>query len=140
MSLLQAAFSHFAFAKKYDRGGHDGFFRSVVTQAQVKGPLLITHTRQDTAVGSAYAIASRVAGQIAAALGDADDPYGGLGSNGAQKTPEANFLQMLKPGSAYAPFLAGKVYNLKADGLITGHSEITNAAVAYAMLSAIAAT
>lgn len=140
MSLLQAAFSHFGFAQKYDRNDHDGFFRRVVTEAHVKGPLLITHTRQDTAVGIAYTISSRIAGQIAAAIGDANDPYGGLGSNGAQKTPEAIFSQLQKAGTTYPPFVARKVYNLKSDGLITGHSDITNDAVAYAILTAVAAT
>jgi hypothetical protein len=51
--------------------------------------MIITHTRRDTAVGMAYAIASSVAGQASSAIGDADSPYGGLGSNGAQHTPEA---------------------------------------------------
>jgi len=140
MSLLQAAFSHFAFADKYDRNKNDGFFRKVVTSGGIRGPLLITHTRADKAVGMAYAIASRVAGQIAAAIGDADDPYGGLGSNGAQKTPEASFSSMRRSGDPYPVFTQGRIHNLKADGLITGHSEITNDAVAYAILNAVAST
>jgi hypothetical protein len=43
---------------------------------------------QDTVVGYAYAIASRVAGDNAKAIG-ANDEFGGLGRNGTQNTSEA---------------------------------------------------
>jgi hypothetical protein len=91
-------------------------------------------------VGIAYAIASRVAGQIAAAVGDADDPYGGLGSNGAQKTPEATFGALLAPGAAYAPMAPGRITNLKSDPFIANHSDIRGEAVAHAILTAVAST
>src|SRR4029450_4507756 len=37
------------------------------------------------AVGIAYPVASRLAGTVASAFGDANDKFGGLGRNGAQK-------------------------------------------------------
>jgi len=49
----------------------------------VAGPILITHTANDKAVGIAYALASRISGQTGAALGDATDVFGGIGRNGA---------------------------------------------------------
>ncbi|HEV2123314.1 MAG TPA: hypothetical protein VGW38_11135, partial [Chloroflexota bacterium] len=57
MTLLQAAFSHHGFAHRYD-GTHDGFFRRVVSDQRVSGPILITCTPNDRAVGLAYPIAS----------------------------------------------------------------------------------
>src|SRR6185369_7988531 len=69
--LLQAAFSHNSFAEHFD-GPRDGFFRAVVASSCVKGPIMITHTANDTAVGIAYALASRVSGQDAAAVGGPD--------------------------------------------------------------------
>jgi hypothetical protein len=80
MTLLQAAFSHNGFSKS-----QHGFFRSVVERRRVNGPICITHTRNDRAVGIAYPLASRLAGQTAAAFGDENDKYGGLGRNGVQK-------------------------------------------------------
>ena len=113
VSLLQAAFSHFGFANHYE-GDKDGFFRRMVTDDMVRGPVLITHSVHDTAVGYAYPLASRLAGQNAAGLGDAGDRFGGIGRNGAQKTPEAIACQLQEAGKDYA-FASPSVVNLNAD-------------------------
>jgi hypothetical protein len=138
MTLLQAAFSHNGFAVKFD-GTHDGSFRAVVASHKVRGPILITHSKFDTAVGREYPLASRVAGQDAAELGDANDRFGGMGSNGAQHTPEASEGPLSAVGGPYT-FAAGKVYNLNADAIIKEHSDICHDEVAYAVLKGIAAS
>jgi hypothetical protein len=38
MSLLQAAFSHYGFARNWDQRNNDGFFRRVVDQKAIRGP------------------------------------------------------------------------------------------------------
>ena len=135
MTLLQGAFSHNGFGVQFDQV-HDGGFRQVVAQKKVRGPILITHTRNDKAVSIAYPIASRIAGQTASALGDENDLYGGLGSNGAQHTPERVPGTLLEVGGSY-PFAASatssKLYNLQADAFIGGHSDIANPQVAFAL-------
>jgi hypothetical protein len=140
LTLLQAAFSHNGFAQRFDQI-HNGFFRQVVTQNKVSGPIVITCTQNDAAVGLLYPLASLIAGQNASKLGDANDPYGGIGRNGAQHTPEvsqeATSLQAV--GNAY-PFQAGKLYNLNADACISGHSDVCKDEVAYAVLAAVAVT
>lgn len=136
ISLLQAAFSHYAFSDNYDGSGKPGFFRRVVSESRVTGPMIVTHTRNDKAVGVGYAVASRLVRQVAAALGDEHDTYGGLGSNGAQATPERVPGDMHAPGQPYQ-FSSNHVYNLKADPYVSGHSDIANDAVAYAILSAV---
>jgi hypothetical protein len=138
MSLLQAAFSHYGFAVDYD-GTHDGFFRGVISGAAIAGPILVTHTPNDTAVGNLYPLASLLAGDQAADLGDANSPYGGLGRNGAQKTPEAVQLRLLPVGSPYA-LTAGRIHNLEATQFVHNHSDITGPEVAQALAYAIAAT
>ncbi|MGI8988773.1 MAG: serine aminopeptidase domain-containing protein [Bryobacteraceae bacterium] len=137
MTLLQAAFSHYSFAHNYEPGS-DGLFREVVTDGKVTGPILISHSMRDTAVGKAYAIASAIAGQIAQALGDENDRYGGLGRNGARLTPEAVDGNLQAVGSTYQ-FTGGKIFNLTADDIIMEHSDICKPEVAYALLSAVAA-
>jgi len=140
LSLLQGAFSHYAFSQKYDASGKPGFYRTLIDEGRVSGPAIITHTRADDAVGMAYAVASRAMRQIAAALGDKNDPYGGLGSNGAQKTAEAREAKMPKAGAPFdQPLAKGTMTNLLADGLITNHSDVTNPHAAYAVLSTAAA-
>jgi pimeloyl-ACP methyl ester carboxylesterase len=138
LSLLQAAFSHYGFAEKWD-SSHDGFFRRVVTRKAVAGPAIITCTANDKAVGLAYPIASLLAGQVAAGIGDKDDKYGGIGRNGAQKTPESTDMSLLDVGGAYQ-LTKGRLHNLSADRFIKDHSDVDNKQVVYAVASAIATT
>jgi len=144
MTLLQGAFSHNGFAAKFDQT-NDGAFRQVAAGQKVRGPILITHTRNDKAVGIAFPIASRIAGQTASSLGDENDLYGGLGSNGAQNqftTPERVVGTLLDVGGSYA-FGAGvsssKLFNLKADGFIAGHSDIVKPQVGFAVAMGMSA-
>lgn len=139
MTLLQAAFSHLGFAQDYDGKKSDGLFRRVMAERLVSGPVLVTCTANDKAVGVMYAIASRIKNQVASGLGDKNDIYGGMGRNGAQTTPEASNATLLGLGAPYQ-FAGGKLYNLNADALISGHSDICKKEVAYALLSAVAAT
>lgn len=137
LSLLQAAFSHYGLAEKWD-GKNNGFFRRVISARAVEGPMIITCTVNDKAVGLAYPIASLLAGQVAAGIGDKDDKYGGIGRNGAQKTPGTVELSLLDAAGSYQ-LTNGKVHNLSTDRLITSHGDVANRAVAFAVASAIAA-
>jgi hypothetical protein len=129
MSLLQAAFSHNGFSQSMK-----GFFRKVIDQERVKGPILVTHTKNDMAVGVAYPIASRLAGQVAAALGDENDRFGGLGRNGAQKMNVGEVIKgTLQPVDGTYAFVPGKFFNALADQFIAGHSEVRGPEVAYAV-------
>lgn len=136
MSLLQAAFSHHGFAEKWD-GVNDGFFRRVITEKAISGPVIITCTANDRAVGVAYAIASLVAQQTAAGIGGPNSKYGGIGRNGAQKTKEADRSAMVAAGEQIT-LRPGRLHNLNADRFIKDHSDVRNRNVAYAVLSAIA--
>jgi hypothetical protein len=138
LTLLQAAFSHLGFAQDYDGKKSDGLFRRVMADRMVAGPVLVTCTSNDKAVGVMYAIASRLKNQVASGLGDKDDLYGGIGRNGAQTTPEASDATLLGVGGHY-PFESGKLYNLNADTVINNHSDICKKEVAYALLSAVSA-
>ncbi|HEX9965841.1 MAG TPA: hypothetical protein VGB04_12770 [Allosphingosinicella sp.] len=136
LSLLQGAFSHNAFADEVQ--GRRGFFRGVVADGKVAGPIIATHTRNDKAVGIAYAIASRLANDVAAGVGGPDDVFGGIGRNGAMRlaAAEHRMAELGGPDSAYPPFDPGIVINLKADPFIANHSDVANPAVANAVLSA----
>jgi pimeloyl-ACP methyl ester carboxylesterase len=136
ISLLQAAFSHNGLSGNFD-AGRPGFYRVVVSEKRASGPIVITHTKNDRAVGIAYPLASRIARQNASAFGDANDPYGGMGRNGAQRTAEANGNAALLAavGHEYG-FQPGRIYNLLADDTIRDHGDVTGLRVAYAVLSA----
>jgi predicted alpha/beta hydrolase len=138
MTLMQAAFSHYGFSRNW-KDGKDGAFRAVLADHRVTGPVLVTHTGNDKAVGIAYALASRVAGQVAAQLGDRDDIYGGIGRNGALRTPEALDARLLDVGGGYE-LEPGRLHNLLADRFVGSHSDILGSQVSYAILSAVAAS
>lgn len=135
LTLLQAAFSHYGFADDYG-GGASGLFRPVLARQLVRGPILVTHTVNDKAVGMAYPLASRLARQVGAGLGDAGDRYGGIGRNGAQKTPEARAGALLGLDGVYA-LDAGSIHNLRADEFIGNHSDVAGREVAHALLAAM---
>jgi hypothetical protein len=141
MALLQAAFSHNGFSKQ-----RNGFFRSVVESKRVVGPILITHTKNDKAVGLAYPAASRIGHDKTSGFGDADDEFGGLGSNGAQKMEVgeifANVNTLLPTGQPYA-WQPGKFHNLESSKFIVdpkggdAHGWIFVPQVAWALSRAI---
>lgn len=135
VSLLQAAYSHFGMAQGWDGAQANGVFFKV--PAKVDGPMIVTFTKNDKAVGLAYPVASRIARQIGVGLGDANDKYGGIGRNGALKTPASlPVVKLQDVGGAYA-FAKGRVSSLEATEFVKGHSDIAGRQVAYAVLTAV---
>jgi hypothetical protein len=139
LMLLEAAFSHFGFSP--DNGhGTPGFFRDAIVKKVVKGPFLSTFSAQDTVVGYAYSIMSRLAGDNTREIGDASDDFGGIGRNGPLKTTEVANSKLKAPGTPYE-YKADVINNLDGSGgLIKDHSDVTNEAVTYAFASAVART
>jgi len=139
VTLLEAAFSHYGFSA--DNGqGTAGFFRDVIAKKVTKGPLVATFSAQDSVVGTTYALASRIALDNVKAIGDGNDPYGGIGRNGAIKTAESTFGKLQAAGApdgAYQ-FKLGVVNCLDGSGgLIKDHGDVTNPAVTYAFASSV---
>jgi hypothetical protein len=138
--LLQGAFSHFTFAEAlpFDKNRKGEL---VGMASRVDGPLLTTHSLKDLAVGTAYPLASVVAGQDAADQTDTLFRWGAMGHDGAQAV-DAKQTQLAKPGAAY-PFEAGKWTNLDANKVIVNggppsgaHSDIIHPHTAWAALAA----
>jgi cation transport regulator ChaC len=109
----------------------------------VQGPIVITHTANDDAVGVAYPIASKLAGQEASAIGDRESLFGGLGRNGAVDTSEVVEGSMVDANSDYSfERSPGRIYNLLADQYIRdrpgveAHGDVTNREVANVVASA----
>jgi hypothetical protein len=139
LTLLEAAFSHYGFSPNNGQG-HSGFFRDVIARRVVKGPLVSTFSAQDTVVGKAYSIMSRLAGDNTREIGDASDEFGGIGRNGPLKTKEVETSPLRAPGKPYE-YKAGFINSLDGSGgLIKNHGDVTNEAVTYAFASAIAST
>ena len=143
VTLLEAAFSHFGFSANNGKGT-PGFFRNVIDKQVCKGPLLATFSAQDSVVGTTYALASRLANDNVKAVGDANDPFGGIGHNGAVMTKESVSSKLKQAGApdgqAYQ-FALGIVNCLDGSGgLIKDHGDITNPDVTYAFACSVVAT
>lgn len=134
LHLLQAAYSHYGFGTAMP-DIPEGYFRPVVTQHRVRGPILVTHTKNDLAVGLAYAAASALAGQVAASIGGPDDLYGAIGSNGALNT-DVEKIELTPTSPLH--FKPGTIYNLHAD-FIKDHGDVAQSGVIRAVLYGIAA-
>lgn len=137
LSLLQAAFSHNGFSEKMS-----GYFRKVIASRHLSGPIIITHTHNDTAVGKAYAIASRLSGTTAAGgVGGAQDKFGGLGSNGALHMEDnevsRSAFRLLKAGEPYTLQMQ-MIHNLESSPFIADHGDVAGEEVAWAISQAIA--
>ena len=139
LSLLEAAFSHYGFSANNGKG-QAGFFRDVIDRKVVTGPIIATYSGQDKVVGTVYAVASRLASDSVQEVGDANDPYGGIGRNGAQKTAESVSGVLHAVGTPYQ-FELLKVNCLDGSGgLIKDHSDVANAFVTYAFASVVSKT
>lgn len=141
MSLLQTAFSHNGFSLSMK-----GFFRNVVDKQRIKGPILVTHTPNDKAVGIAYPTASRLSGTVASAFGDQNDKFGGLGRNGAQKMEPGEVaagVNQLLPVKGKYSWQPGKFHNLESSKFIIdpaggdAHGAVTGKEVAWAISRAM---
>ena len=137
--LLQGAFSHFAFADALpmdrSRGG------ALKGQAaRVDGPLAVSFTVHDLAVGKLYPLASMSSRDDAAGLEDRLYRWGGMGHDGAQAVAAA--VAALGPvGTAYA-LQPGRFLNLDGNAVINrggppsgAHSDIFHPELVWAGLA-----
>ncbi|MGW0749618.1 serine-threonine protein kinase [Streptomyces sp. NPDC002587] len=92
LTLLQGAFSHYAFCDRLPhdkgRGGALGGL-----QRKVDGPVVACHSPHDTSLRVFYPLASRMAGDSAGLLGF-DERWGAVGHDGVQAVPGAPRLAL----------------------------------------------
>ena len=136
--LLQAAYSHNGLALNFE-ANKSGFFHAVLDNGKVTGPILITHSKNDRAVGLAYPLASRLNGDDAAGIGDAYDRFGGMGANGAQHVDNKAEIPLLPVGGKYDFKTGGKrVFNLNGDAIIQSHGDVARPETAAVLAAAMA--
>jgi hypothetical protein len=145
VTLLQGAFSHYAFAARLP---HDARAGGVLQgqQNRVDGPLVCCHSRHDAALGTMYPLASKMAGDSRSAaeldLGRAlGAKWGAMGHDGVQAVPGtrayslAGALEAALPGSGCVNVDAAAV--VRRGGPPAGaHSDILHAELARLVLAA----
>uniref|UniRef100_A0AAU2JML8 Serine-threonine protein kinase n=1 Tax=Streptomyces sp. NBC_00049 TaxID=2903617 RepID=A0AAU2JML8_9ACTN len=139
LTLLQGAFSHYAFADRlpHDRGS-GGALRGL--QRRVDGPVVACHSPHDSALKVFYPLASRMAGDSAGLLGFGER-WGAIGHDGVQAVPGAPRLSLdaaLREGLPAAGCVsvdAGSV--VRRGGAPSGaHSDICHAELAEVVVAA----
>ncbi len=142
LTLIQGAFSHFAFASPTPcQAVPSGALSGVLTR--VGGPLLSTFTAADRAVGWWYPAASMLAHQNAQSMTDLTYEWGGMGHDGFQQSPAGTTVTLQAQGYDYG-FASGGVYLLDANNVIKAdqspfsgaHSDIRHPEVAWAVRAA----
>ncbi|MFD4135037.1 serine-threonine protein kinase [Streptomyces goshikiensis] len=139
LTLLQGAFSHYAFA---DRLPHDkargGALRGL--QRRVDGPVVACHSPYDTSLKLFYPLASRMARDSAGLFGF-DERWGAIGHDGVQAVagaPRLNLADVLRaglPGSGCVSVDAGSV--VRRGGAPSGaHSDVCHEELARVVVAA----
>ncbi|MFJ9579973.1 serine-threonine protein kinase [Streptomyces sp. NPDC101191] len=86
VTLLQGAFSHYAFAARLPHAqDHGGSLRDL--QSRVDGPLVACHSHHDTALRVFYPLASRLSRDDHSLLGQEDRRWWAIGYDGVQAVP-----------------------------------------------------
>jgi hypothetical protein len=138
--LVQGAMSLWSFASEIPLApGTAGYFRPVLADEKVQGPIVATISKFDAAVGRLYPAAAGVALQVAFA---GLPKYGAIGAFGICGVEGVSFGKMLSVNQDYG-FKAGGVYNLessqficKGGGLSGAHNDISGPEVAHAIWQA----
>ncbi|WP_171171661.1 serine-threonine protein kinase [Streptomyces sp. I05A-00742] len=93
LTLLQGAFSHYAFAPRLPFAPRRGGVLHGM-QDRLDGPLVNCHSRHDTALGTLYPLASRLAGDADSLLGVDLTRWGALGHGGVREVPGSSALTL----------------------------------------------
>ncbi len=143
--LVQGAFSLWSYANEIPYAPRTaGYFNRIVKQRLVRGPIVTTRSKFDTAVGRFYPLGAKVRQQLVLG-GEAFPEYGGVGAFGLQGVASAEDAVMQGVGVVY-PLRNGRIYNLEAsavirngDGASGAHSDIAHPEVAHAFWCAVVA-
>jgi len=143
-ALIQGAVSLWAFGDSVNGTSTKGYFNSWMHRGAVRGPIIVSRSIHDRAVGILYPWASAIS--LSDGSFEVDDDnlplYGAIGAFGIRGLPGAIFRDMTDKTGTYG-FEAGKVYNIessqfiaKGDGIAGAHSDIDGPEVAHALWQA----
>jgi hypothetical protein len=138
--LVQGAFSLWAYADALPESTKPGYFNAMLKRGAVRGPIVTTQSRFDSAVGTFYPLAASLVGQVVFEPGL--PKFGAIGTFGIQGIEGIVADTMLSQTSTYQ-FTPGKIHNLdssqfikKMEGASGAHSDIDGPQVAHAIWQA----
>jgi pimeloyl-ACP methyl ester carboxylesterase len=145
--LVQGAMSLWSFCSSIPaRPERPGYFRPVVAEGLVQGPVVTTTSVRDRAVGVFYPLGARARHQVGYLVPGQLPVYGGVGTFGIQGAGLQITDETLGPAGDPYDFRAELVYNLDSDEVIAkgggasgAHSDICHPEVAHAVWQAVTA-
>ncbi|GAA2609313.1 hypothetical protein [Paractinoplanes durhamensis] len=142
VTLLQGAFSHFAFCKPlpFDAGRNGALGDQ---HRRVDGPVTVCFSSHDNAVGRFYPLASLAARDDTSGARGALWRWGGMGADGAQNTDAVlDGIKPAGPGTTYR-FAKNRVLNIDCSEIVRrggdpsgAHSDIVHPEVTWIVLAA----
>jgi hypothetical protein len=142
--LAQGALSLWSFAPSIPfPGAGAGYFHRVTREGRIRGPLVTTRSRYDTAVGVQYPRACVISGEPSFDVTELPK-YGAVGTFGLQGVAEQTKTDCeLLPADGAYEFQPGRIYNLEASRYIAkgsgssgAHNDIAGPEVAHAIWQA----
>jgi hypothetical protein len=142
VTLLQGAFSHWAYARQLQFDASRGGALAGMLD-RIDGPLVVCYSSHDRAVGTFYPLASRAARDDSAGADDPASRWGGMGADGARGVEAVlDAIRGAGPGNRY-PFAAGKALNIDASEIVRAggppsgaHSDIVHPELTWIVLTA----
>lgn len=138
VTLLQGAFSHYAFSGPLPFDAKGGALHGM--QQRVTGPVVACHSSHDQALGVLYPVASRLAGDDRSLLGFGDK-WGALGHDGFQSLAGAPAMSLAD--ALGGPFPGSGCVSVDASAVVCGggppsgaHSDICHEELARLVLRA----
>jgi pimeloyl-ACP methyl ester carboxylesterase len=144
VALVQGALSVWSYCSDIPTAPTSpGYFRRVVLEKMVRGPIITTQSTFDRAVGTWYPWAAGAMSQVSFAPEDLPR-YGAVGTFGIQGLETAAEKRVvLTPDRSYG-FESGKISNIDASGVINvvggfsgAHSDIAKPEVGHAVWEAV---
>jgi hypothetical protein len=143
LSLVQGAMSLWSFCSAIPSApGRPGFFHRVLEDGLVDGPVVVTTSVHDRAVGTFYPLGAGARGQVDYGS-DRLPTYGAIGAFGLRGPGVPVVDEDLHPVDEPYAFRPGRVHNLRADdvvnvsaGVMGAHSDIAKPPVAHAVWQA----
>lgn len=143
--LVQGAMSLWGFAEMVPYADQKpGYFRRIIDEDRVRGSIVTTTSRFDTAVGRYYPIGTHFAFEYV--LSAEYPKYGGVGTYGIQGVSATSAVTIHSADEPYE-FSASCIYNIDASRIIChgggtsgAHSDIAHPEVAHILWSAVLST
>ncbi|MFE7118144.1 serine-threonine protein kinase [Streptomyces sp. NPDC057654] len=140
LTLLQGAFSHYAFAERLPwAAGRGGVLRGA--QSRVDGPVVACHSSHDTALSVLYPAASKLADDPDTIMGIGDERWGAMGFDGIKAVEPREELTLAN--ALRGPFPATGCVSVDASAVVArglppagAHSDICHEELARIALTA----